>query len=86
MLEFSEPNNPLLRSLNRLYTRRIMPCTATLLARDHSGAYRYLPRSVATFYDRESFTHLLTEAGFETIHMYPLTFGTCVVYLAMVNE
>lgn len=86
VLEFSEPANPILRGLNRLYTRRIMPCTATLLARDHSGAYRYLPRSVATFHDRESFTHLLTEAGFEAIRTYPLTFGACVVYLAMVNE
>ena len=60
--------------------------TATLLARDHSGAYRYLPRSVATFHDRESFTHLLTEAGFESVRMYPLTFGVCVVYLALAAE
>ncbi len=86
VLEFSEPANPLLRSLNRLYTRRIMPCTATLLARDRSGAYRYLPRSVATFHNRESFTHLLNEAGFETVRLYPLTFGACVVYLAMAKE
>ncbi len=86
VLEFSEPSNAVLRSLNRLYTRRIMPLTATLLARDHSGAYRYLPRSVATFHDRESFTHLLTEAGFETVRMYPQTFGACVVYLALASE
>ena len=86
VLEFSEPSMPILRAFNRLYTRRIMPITATLLARDRSGAYRYLPRSVATFHDRDSFTQLLTEARFESVELYPLTFGVCVVYLATVGS
>lgn len=85
VLEFSEPENRILRWLNGIYTRRIMPVTASLLARDRSGAYRYLPKSVATFHDREAFVTLLGEAGFGSVRQYPLTFGTCVIYLAQVD-
>lgn len=86
VLEFSEPSNGVLRWLNRLYTHRIMPFTATLLARDRSGAYRYLPRSVATFRNREEFTQLLRDTGFSQISVHPWTFGTCVTYLAFVPD
>ena len=29
---------------------------------------------------------VLTEAGFETVRLYPQTFGACVVYLALARE
>ncbi len=81
VLEFSEPRNAILRSLNRFYTHRVMPLTATLIAWDRSGAYRYLPRSVAGFHDQRTFTQLLTECGFVDLRLHPQTFGTCTIYL-----
>lgn len=80
VLEFSEPANPVLRAASNLYTRRIMPWTATLIAADHSGAYRYLPRSVATFMDPAEFKGSMKQAGFATISDTPLTFGVCRIY------
>ena len=85
VLEFSEPANPVLRTLNRLYTRSIMPLTATILARDRSGAYRYLPRSVATFPHPQAFADLLVRAGFPVVSRHPLTFGTCTIHLARLD-
>lgn len=82
VLEFDEPRNPLIRAVNRLYTHRIMPFTASLIARDRSGAYRYLPRSVETFLDRDRLREALATAGFADIRQTPLTFGTCVVTVA----
>lgn len=79
VLEFDEPKNSLIRAANRLYTHHIMPWTATLLARDRSGAYRYLPRSVETFLNRERLRDAMMEAGFTGIEQTPLTFGTCVI-------
>ena len=32
VLEFDEPRNPMIRALNRLYTHRVMPLTASLIA------------------------------------------------------
>jgi len=82
VLEFDEPRNGFIRAMNRLYTHRIMPWTASLIARDSSGAYRYLPRSVETFLDRDGLRAALLEAGFAEVRQTPLTFGTCVVTVA----
>ncbi len=82
ILEFSEPRNGILRWFNGFYTRRIMPLTATLIARDRSGAYRYLPRSVQTFLDPQGLASLLREAGFNVEAQIPLTFGTCTATIA----
>jgi len=79
VLEFDEPRNGLIRTMNRLYTHRIMPWTASLLARDRSGAYRYLPRSVETFLDRDRLRSAVLEAGFASVDQKELTFGTCVL-------
>ncbi|MBM4113730.1 MAG: ubiquinone/menaquinone biosynthesis methyltransferase [Phycisphaerae bacterium] len=79
VLEFDEPRNPILRALSRLYTRRIMPRTAALIARDRSGAYRYLPRSVETFLDRDALSALLGECGFREAVQRPLCAGVAVV-------
>src|SRR5688572_27991572 len=52
VLEFSLPTNPVMRGLYNFYFTRIMPHTASWIARDKTGAYKYLPRSVNTFIDR----------------------------------
>ena len=80
ILEFSRPRAPVLGLLNDLYCRRIMPLTATLIARDRSGAYRYLPKSVAAFASREEMADAIRRAGFTDVTMTALTFGVCVAY------
>jgi demethylmenaquinone methyltransferase/2-methoxy-6-polyprenyl-1,4-benzoquinol methylase len=80
VLEFSLPRNALLRGLYNFYFRHIMPRTAALIARDRSGAYRYLPRSVNTFLGRQQMIDLLQQAGFREVTATPLTFGVAVVY------
>ena len=84
VLEFDEPENRLIRAANRLYTHRIMPWTASLLARDRSGAYHYLPRSVETFLDRRALRAAMLAAGFSRVEQRSLTFGTCVASRATV--
>jgi demethylmenaquinone methyltransferase/2-methoxy-6-polyprenyl-1,4-benzoquinol methylase len=65
-----------------LYTKRIMPWTASLIAGDRSGAYHYLPRSVSTFMQPEAFRRSLQDAGFVPQDARPLTFGICVAHLS----
>lgn len=83
VLEFDRPRNPLIRWGNDLYTRRIMPLTATLIAGDRSGAYKYLPKSVETFLDRDAMRAMLLGAGFREAAYTPLTFGVCVCHRAV---
>ena len=85
ILEFSRPRNPILGALSDVYCRRVMPVTAAWLARDRSGAYRYLPRSVSTFADRRALVEMMVAAGFSSITEHPMTFGVCVGYLGHVQ-
>jgi demethylmenaquinone methyltransferase/2-methoxy-6-polyprenyl-1,4-benzoquinol methylase len=82
ILEFSRPRNLLVRMVNSIYCNRIMPLTATLLARDRSGAYCYLPRSVQTFAQPEALSSMLSKAGFRQPRQSPLTFGICTATVA----
>lgn len=81
ILEFSVPQNTILRALYMFYFRRIMPCTATLISGDRSGAYKYLPRSVNTFLSREQMVRMMEGAGFRDVIQHPLTFGVAVAYI-----
>jgi len=78
VLEFDEPRNPVIRALNRFYCGRVMPWTATMISRDRSGAYRYLPRSVETFLGREALAQEVMGAGFADVTQRALTMGVCV--------
>lgn len=80
VLEFCEPRNPLIRLGNAIYCKRIMPITATLIAGDRSGAYRYLPRSVEQFLDREALARAMEAAGFDEVTTRPVTFGIAAVH------
>jgi demethylmenaquinone methyltransferase/2-methoxy-6-polyprenyl-1,4-benzoquinol methylase len=80
ILEFSLPTNPLLRGLYNFYFRKILPRTATLISRDKTGAYKYLPESVNTFITRETMMDMMRAAGFQDVTQHPMTFGVCVCY------
>jgi demethylmenaquinone methyltransferase/2-methoxy-6-polyprenyl-1,4-benzoquinol methylase len=80
ILEFDEPSFPLIRWGNSFYCRVIMPITATIIARDKSGAYKYLPKSVATFMKRDEMQQTLKDAGFTDTTAKPMTFGVCVCH------
>ncbi len=83
VLEFSEPRFAPIRWANRLYTEHVMPVTATIVAADRSGAYRYLPRSVRTFPDPLALSGWISAAGFGEISRQSLTFGVCTIHRAV---
>ncbi|MCY2951287.1 MAG: class I SAM-dependent methyltransferase, partial [Planctomycetota bacterium] len=80
VLEFSLPENRVLRGLYNFYFRKVLPRTATWISGDKSGAYQYLPESVNTFIGRDRMMGMMREAGFGDVRGFPLTFGVCVCY------
>jgi demethylmenaquinone methyltransferase/2-methoxy-6-polyprenyl-1,4-benzoquinol methylase len=80
ILEFDRPTLAPVRWLNAVYCGWIMPRTATLLSRDRSGAYYYLPRSVSSFLSREALASLMRDSGFADVERRPLTGGICACY------
>jgi len=83
ILEFDRPSLAPVRWFNAFYAGWLMPRTATLIARDRSGAYRYLPRSVETFMTRHELAALLGRRGFEVRESRPLSMGICACTAAV---
>ncbi|TVQ62237.1 MAG: bifunctional demethylmenaquinone methyltransferase/2-methoxy-6-polyprenyl-1,4-benzoquinol methylase UbiE [Phycisphaerales bacterium] len=82
ILEFDTPRLAPVRWFNSFYAGWVMPRTATLISRDRSGAYRYLPRSVGAFMTRDELVGAIGAAGFEGASAKGLSLGICVRYLA----
>ncbi|MBI4718989.1 MAG: bifunctional demethylmenaquinone methyltransferase/2-methoxy-6-polyprenyl-1,4-benzoquinol methylase UbiE [Planctomycetes bacterium] len=83
ILEFTRPDNAIVRCLYEFYAGRLMPWGASLVARDRTGAYRYLPKSVVSFPGVEAMQSQLRRAGFSRSSATPLTFGIVTVYVAV---
>ncbi len=80
VLEFGRPRSKVFRSAYDFYFKRIMPRTASMIARDSTGAYDYLPQSVSTFIEKEGMLGMMQEAGFSELKATPLTFGVAWIY------
>jgi len=64
VLEFFPPHDPARKRLFHLYFSQVLPRLGGWISGD-AEAYRYLPRSVGDFVDRERFAALLAGAGLE---------------------
>ena len=79
VLEFSQPENPVFRSIYYFYFRKILPVIGSLVSKK-SGPYSYLPSSVMAFPKRDEFVELMKISGMKDIEFYDLTFGIVTVY------
>ncbi len=84
VLEFSFPQNGLLQWLYRFYFENILPLTGRIIS-GHKSAYSYLPASVATFPQGNTFKKMLEESGFENVSFKELTFGIVTLYTGLKN-
>jgi len=85
ILEFSLPGNKWLRNMYLFYFRNILPRIGGFLSGDQA-AYRYLNKTVEDFPFGNEFAALLSKAGLENVHYYPLTFGIATLYSADKNR
>jgi demethylmenaquinone methyltransferase/2-methoxy-6-polyprenyl-1,4-benzoquinol methylase len=80
ILEFSIPQNRLMRKIYLFYFRYILPNLGSVISGD-GDAYRYLNQTVETFPYGDNFCHLLVKSGFQKVYMYPMTFGIATIYI-----
>jgi len=83
VLEFRRPGLAPIAWANTVYTKVVMPVSATIISRDRSGAYRYLPRSIETFLTPGEMIDALLDAGFTSVRTKSMTFGVCACYVAL---
>lgn len=79
ILEFSHPTAFGVKQVYGLYSNHILPRVGSWLSGD-SGAYRYLPDSIAVFPDGKDFLQRMTAAGFTGARQERMTFGIATLY------
>lgn len=80
ILEFSIPKNRLMRKVYLMYFRYVLPTLGSVISGD-GYAYKYLNETVETFPYGDDFCHLMVNAGFQNVFMYPMTFGIATIYV-----
>lgn len=80
VLEFSLPENWLLRQGYLLYFRHILPGFGGVFSGD-KDAYKYLNETVENFYYGKDFCEKMVQTGFRNVRMVPLTFGIATIYI-----
>jgi demethylmenaquinone methyltransferase/2-methoxy-6-polyprenyl-1,4-benzoquinol methylase len=80
ILELSKPRGALVSGAYNLYAGIGVPLLGRIISR-HNDAYRYLPRSIRDFPDREDFLSSMATVGFTETRAHPLTFGAATIYV-----
>lgn len=79
-LEFSVPENPLIKKLYHFYSFIWLPWVASLVSRDKRETYSYLPSSIRAFYTRIDFKNLIEETGFVEVDYLQLSSGIVTIH------
>lgn len=82
ILEFSTPQNAVLRRLYDWYSFSVMPWVGRVASR-HDDAYLYLPTSIRVWPDQEAFTAMMVRAGFEQVRYYNLLTGITAIHVGI---
>jgi demethylmenaquinone methyltransferase/2-methoxy-6-polyprenyl-1,4-benzoquinol methylase len=79
ILEFSLPENIVMKKLFLLYLRTFVPAVGAVISGDYK-AYRYLNKTVETFLSREELCQAMRNAGFVNVTVAAMTFGVAYIY------
>ncbi len=80
ILELAEPRGSGAQRLARWYVHQAVPALGAMLSR--APQYRYLSRSICAFPPADEFAESMRENHLVDVHVRPLTFGACHLYLA----
>lgn len=79
VLEFSIPNNSLIRMGHIFYLRHFVPIIGWVIS-GHYKAYKYLNQTIETFPYGEEFCSFMKLAGFKQVQAHKLLFGVATIY------
>jgi demethylmenaquinone methyltransferase / 2-methoxy-6-polyprenyl-1,4-benzoquinol methylase len=80
-LEFSKPLSRWLRGVYDLYSFRLLPFLGTVVSRDKTGVYWYLPASIRNFPDQDRLKEIMLAAGFRKVEYTNLTGGIVAIHV-----
>lgn len=81
ILEFTQPVNPVFRSLYYFYFTKILPFVGNFISRSEDDAYGYLPRSVMKFPNCDALKEVMEQCGLTDVQYYRKTFGIVSIHV-----
>ena len=81
ILEFSKPDNPLLKAGHWLYLQTVVPLVGFIFSGNFK-AYTYLNQTIQTFPYGDQFCRILKQMGFVDTKAYSLMGGAASIYVA----
>ena len=81
ILEFTQPVNPLFRSLYYFYFTKILPFIGNCISKNEDDAYGYLPRSVMKFPNCDALKGVMEQCGLTDVRFYRKTFGIVAIHV-----
>ena len=81
ILEFTQPVNPLFRSLYYFYFAKILPFIGNRISGSEDDAYGYLPRSVMKFPNCDALKGVMEQCGLMDVRFYRKTFGIVAIHV-----
>ena len=85
ILEFSQPRKFPVKQFYSFYSKTLLPFIGRIISKD-SGAYSYLPESIAAFPHGEEFLQIMSKAGYTDVEQKKLTFGIASLYKGRVDK
>lgn len=81
ILEFTQPVNPVFRSLYYFYFTKMLPFIGNCISRNKDDAYGYLPRSVLQFPNCDELKTTMEQCGLSEVQYYRKTFGIVAIHV-----
>ncbi len=82
ILEFTQPDNPLVQKTYDAYSFKILPIMGKLIAND-AESYRYLAESIRMHPDKDTLKGMLDDAGFSLSKYHLFTGGIVALHTAI---
>lgn len=81
-LELTRPSKKWFLPLYNFYAFRIIPFLGRLITKSEVP-YRYLPRSIDSFYSPDEFRRVIAGCGFSRVSLNPMTLGVAAIFGAL---
>ncbi len=82
-LEFTQPERPIFRYIYDFYSFKLLPAVGTIISRDKTGIYNYLPDSIRKFPTAVKLRELMLQVGFSSVEYEMLSGGIVAVHVGV---
>ncbi len=82
-LEFTQPASPFFRYIYDFYSFTLLPAIGTLISKDQTGIYQYLPDSIRKFPPAEDLRRRMLRVGFSEVFYHTLSGGIVAVHVGI---